>query len=170
MVSSAAAYHKAFMNPSITIVLMKWVTFGVALMLLSALIVPAMAEGEERYSYITVQNITVRLENEDAFVTMNYTVDGGIRLLVLLLGKSDLKQKALSILNFNDTEVRRLDLDRIDVRVNNVSDDYGRGSYWFPAHRFSVIVPSLTVITPQDVRHYENVSEIPDGLGYFAQP
>jgi hypothetical protein len=149
---------------------MKWIAFVVALMLLSALIPPAIAEGEERYSYIAVRDITVRLENEDAFVTMNYTVDGGIRLLVLLLGKSDLKQKALNILNFNDTEVRYLDLDRIEVRVNNVSDDYGRGSYWFPAHRFGVVVPSITIITPQDVRYYENVSEIPDGLGYFAQP
>jgi hypothetical protein len=29
-------------------------------------------------------------------------------------------------------------------------------------------VPSLTIITPQGVKHYENVSELPDGFGYFA--
>ncbi len=149
---------------------MKWVAFGVVLLLISALIVPTIATGEERYSYITVSDVTVRMENEDAFVTMNYTVDGGIRFLVLLLGKSDLEQKALDILNFNDTEVRSLDLERIEVRANNVSDDYGRGSYWFPAHRFGVTVPSLTVVTPQDVRYYENISELSDGFGYFAKP
>ncbi len=147
---------------------MKWVTVGLVLMLVSALVVPALAADEGRYSYITVKDVTVRLEKEDAVVTMNYTIDGGIGFLVLLLGKSDLKQKSLDILNFNDTRVQRLDLERVEVRVNNVSDDYGQGSYWFPAHRFGVVVPSLTVVTPQDVKRYENVSEFPDGLGYFA--
>ncbi|MCM2465918.1 hypothetical protein [Methanoculleus oceani] len=147
---------------------MKWVTVGLVLMLVSALVLPALAAGEERYGYITVKDVTVRLEKSDAVVTMNYTIDDGIGFLVLLLGKSDLKQKALDILNFNDTSVQHLDLDRIEVHVNNASDDYGQGSYWFPAHRFGVVVPSLTVISPQDVKHYENVSEFPDGLGYFA--
>lgn len=147
---------------------MKWVTVGLVLMLISALVVPALAADEGRYSYITVKDVTVRLEKADAVVTMNYTIDGGVGFLVLLLGKSDLKQKSLDILNFNDTRVQRLDLERIEVHVNNVSDDYGQGSYWFPAHRFGVVVPSLTVITPQNVNHYQNVRESPDGLGYFA--
>ncbi len=147
---------------------MKWVTFGLVLMLVSALVAPALAAGDERYSYITVKDVTVRLDKADAVVTMNYTIDDGIGFLVLLLGKSDLKQKALNILNFNDTRVQHLDLERIEVRVKGASDDYGQGSYWFPAHRFGVVVPSLTVITPQDVKHFENVSEFPDGLGYFA--
>lgn len=147
---------------------MKWVTVGLVLMLVSALVAPAVAAGEERYSYITVQDVTVRLEKEDAVVTMNYTIDGGIGFLVLLLGKSDLKQKALDILNFDNAEVQRLDLEHAEVRVKNVSSDYGKGSYWFPTHRFGVVVPSLTIITPQDVRHYENISDFPDGFGYFA--
>ncbi len=147
---------------------MKWVTVGLVLMLVSAFVAPAVAAGEERYSYITVKDVTVRLEKGDAVVNMNYTIDGGIGFLVLLLGKSDLKQKALDILNFNDTNVQHLDLEQIEVRVNNAADDYGQGSYWFPAHRFGVVVPSLTIISSQDVKHYENVSEFPDGLGYFA--
>ena len=149
---------------------MKWVTVGIVLVLVSALVAPAFAAGEERYSYITVKDVTVQLEKEDAVITMNYTIDSGIGFLVILLGKSDLKQKALDILNFNDTIVQRLDLEHIEVRVKGVSDDYGQGSYWFPAHRFGVVVPSLTIITPQDIRCYENVREFPDGLGYFAKP
>ncbi|WP_292366651.1 MULTISPECIES: hypothetical protein [unclassified Methanoculleus] len=147
---------------------MKWVTVGLVLLLVSALALPALAAGEERYGYITVKDVTVKLEKADAVVIMNYTIDDGIGFLVLLLGKSDLKQKSLDILNFNDTRVQHLDLDRIEVRVTNAANDYGQGSYWFPAHRFGVVVPSLTVITPQDVKRYENVSEFPDGLGYFA--
>lgn len=52
--------------------------------------------------------------------------------------------------------------------MKNISNDYGGGSYWLPAHTFGVVVPSLTIITPQDVKHYENVSDFPDGLGYFV--
>ena len=147
---------------------MKWVTVGVVLLLVSALVVPAAAVDEARYSYITVSDVTVRLEKADAVVTMNYTIDGGIGFLVLLLGKSDLKQKALAILDFNDMKVERLDLEHIEVRVHNAADDYGQGSYWFPAHRFGVVVPSLTIIAPKEIRHYENVSEVTDGFGYFA--
>ncbi|MCK9299170.1 hypothetical protein HL657_10880 [Methanoculleus sp. YWC-01] len=147
---------------------MKWVTVGIVLMLVSALVLPALAADEERYGYITVKDVTVTFEKADAVVTMNYTIDDGIGFLVLLIGKSDLKQKALDILNFNDTKVQHLDLDRIEVRVHNAANDYGQGSYWFPAHRFGVVVPSLTVVTPQGIKHFENVSEFSDGLGYFA--
>ena len=147
---------------------MKRLAVGMVLLLVAALIAPAVAAGEERYSYITVKDVTVRLEKADAVVTMNYTIDDGIGFLVLLLGKSDLRQKALEVLNFNNATVQYLDLERIEVRVKDASNDYGQGSYWFPAHGFGVVVPSLTVISPQDVKHYENVNEFPDGLGYFA--
>ena len=147
---------------------MKRLAVGMVLLLVAALIAPAVAAGEERYSYITVKDVTVRLEKADAVVTMNYTIDDGIGFLVLLLGKSDLRQKALEILNFNDANVQYLDLERIEVRVKDASNDYGQGSYWFPAHRFGVVVPSLTIVTSEDVKHYENISELPDGLGYFA--
>lgn len=139
-----------------------------ALMLVAVLVLPAMAAGDERHSYITVKDVTVRLEKADAVVTMNYTIDDGIGFLVLLLGKSDLREKALEVLNFDNADVQHLDLERVEVRVKNASNDYGQGSYWFPAHGFGVVVPSLTVISPQDVKHYENVNEFPDGLGYFA--
>ncbi|MDD3857096.1 MAG: hypothetical protein PHP43_03510 [Methanoculleus sp.] len=147
---------------------MKRLAVGMVLLLVAALIAPAVAAGEERYSYITVKDVTVRLEKADAVVTMNYTIDDGIGFLVLLLGKSDLRQKALEILNFNDASVQYLDLERIEVRVKDASNDYGQGSYWFPVHRFGVVVPSLTIVTSEDVKHYENISELPDGLGYFA--
>jgi hypothetical protein len=147
---------------------MKWVTVGLVLMLVFALVAPAVAAGEERYSYITVEDVTIRLEKADAVVTMNYTIDGGIGFLVLLLGKSDLKQKVLNILDFENAEVQRLDLKHAEVRVKNISNDYGKGLYWLPAHRFGVVVPSLTIITSQDVKHYENVSDFPDGLDYFV--
>jgi hypothetical protein len=147
---------------------MKYVAVGVVLMLVLALITPSMAADEGRYSYITVQDITIRLEKADAVVSMNYTVDNSIGFLVLLLGKSDLEQKVLNILNFDSVSVQYLGLDHAEIRVNGVSNDYGDGTYWFPEHSFGVVVPSLTIITPQSVRQYENISEIAGGFGYFA--
>ncbi|MFW5638450.1 MAG: hypothetical protein ACOCG4_04215 [Methanoculleus sp.] len=147
---------------------MRWVTAGVVLMLIAVLAAPAAAGSDERYSYITVENVTVRLLEEDAVVTINYQIDSGIGLLVLLLGKSDLRQKVLDVLNFEGARVQTVDLEHAVVHVKNASNDYGRGSYWFPEHRFGVVVPSLTIVTPHDTKHYEKVSEITGGLGYFS--
>ncbi len=137
-------------------------------MLIGAVVAPVTAVNEERYSYITVESITIHLVDERAVITIDYAIDDGIRLLVLLLGKSDLKDKVLQILDYPDATVYRADLDRAIVFVDNASYDYGSGSYWFPTHRFKVLVPSLTVITPQDVRFYKNVQEFPNGIGYFS--
>jgi hypothetical protein len=147
---------------------MKWATAGIVLMLLIALVAPAMAGGEEKYGYITVKSVTVQLVKERAVVTVDYKIDDHIGFLVLLLGKSDLKRKILQILDFEDAAVQRVDLERAVVFVNNASYDYDRGSYWFPAHKFNARIPSLTIITPQDIRQYENTREFPDGLGFFA--
>lgn len=149
---------------------MKWATVGVLLMLLSALVVPVVAaENEEKFSYITVEEVTVHLVEEQAVITMNYQIDDGIGFLVLLLGKSDLKRKVGEVLNFEDAKIQSIDLEHAEVLVENASENYGQGSYWFPEHKFRVVVPSLTIITPQDTKYYENVSEISGGLGYFAR-
>jgi hypothetical protein len=147
---------------------MKWTTVGIVLMLLCVLVAPAMAGSEERYSYITVKGVTVQLVKERAVITVDYTIDQPIGFLVLLLGKSDLKRKVLQMLDFDDGVVQRVDLERAVVFVNNASLDYGHGSYWFPEHKFNVVVPSLTIITPQEIKSYEQVNRVPDGLGYFA--
>jgi hypothetical protein len=149
---------------------MKWATVGVLLMLVASLVFPAVAAGnEEKYSYITVEDVVLHLEEEQAAITIHYQIDDGIGFLVLLLGKSDLQRKVDEILNFEDAEIQSIDLEHAEVLVENASENYGQGSYWFPEHRFRVVVPSLTIITPQNVRHYENVSEITGGLGYFAR-
>ncbi|HQE09627.1 MAG TPA: hypothetical protein PLN60_04090 [Bacillota bacterium] len=137
-------------------------------MLVAALVTPAVAGNDGRYSYITVEDVTIRLVKEQAVVTINYQIDSGIGFLVLLLGKSDLKQKVLDILNFEDAQIQTVDLEHAVVVVNNASNDYGHGSYWFPEHKFGVVVPSLTIITPHDTKYYENVSEFAGGLGYFS--
>ncbi len=150
---------------------MRWAAPVVILMLFAVLAAPAFAADDPaRYSYISVESISINLAKEHAVVTVDYTIDDGISLLVMLLGKSDLKKKVLEVLDFENARVQRIDLDSAVIIVSNASEDYGENTYWFPAHTFNVQVPALTVTTPQETRSFENAQEIPNGVGYFAAP
>lgn len=135
---------------------------------ISVLAVPAAAE-DNRYSYITVQGVTITLANEDATVTLNYSIDEGIQLLVHLLGMNDLRTKVLDVVNFSDAEIVDLDMNHAVIHVPGAGLDYGDGAYWFPKHEFGAMIPHLTVTSPQDSRTFENVSEVPQGMGYFKE-
>ncbi len=136
------------------------------LLLIAALAVPAAA-AENRYSYITVQGVEITLVNQDATVTLNYTIDEGIQLLVQFLGMSDLRTKVLSIANFENAEIMEIDMDHAVIRVPGAGLDYGDGAYWFPRHDFGAVIPVMTVSSPQDSRTFLNMSEFPRGMGYF---
>ncbi|PKL57800.1 MAG: hypothetical protein CVV34_05645, partial [Methanomicrobiales archaeon HGW-Methanomicrobiales-5] len=43
------------------------------------LVTPALAANEERYGYITVEDVTVQLDNGTAVIHVNYAVDEGTR-------------------------------------------------------------------------------------------
>ncbi|MDN7023517.1 hypothetical protein FGU65_01140 [Methanoculleus sp. FWC-SCC1] len=148
---------------------MRWAAPVIVLMLLAVLAAPAFANDDSaRYSYISIENVSINLAEEHAVVTVDYTIDDGISLLVMLLGKSDLRRKVLEVLDFENARVQRLDLNRAVVIVSNASDDYGGGTYWFPKHTFTVQIPDLTVTTPQETRRFTHVREVPGGIGYFA--
>lgn len=148
---------------------MRWAAVGLVLVvLLGFCTYPAMAATDERYSYITVKNISINFENEHATITIDYSIDGGIQLLVMLLGKSDLKKKVVSAVNYEDADVQEIDLERAVIFVKRAAYDYGDGAYWYPVHQFNVVTPALTIITPQNVRYYERVNATPTGIGYFC--
>jgi len=136
-------------------------------MLVCAMAAPALAVEDQRYSYITVHKMEITVENNRATITIDYTLDEGIRVLVLLLGKSDLKSKLLKIVNYDDAYFQEVGLDRAVLVVDNASDDYGEGIYWFPQHYFNVLLPELRVRTPQATRDYSNTNELNGGIGHF---
>lgn len=147
---------------------MKRPAIGVLLLILiGCAVAPAMALNEEKFSYITVQNVDITLDNTSARIRMNYTIDDGTRFIVMLLGKQDLKNKLIKILNYEDVVVKNIELDSAEVMITDASYTYGRGIYWFPSHQFNVNVPVLTVHTPQTRRQFTNVNEFPNGIGYF---
>jgi hypothetical protein len=128
---------------------------------------PAMGANEERYGYITVQDVTVQLKNDTALINVNYTVDEGTRIIFFLLGKQDLKNKLYRILNYEGAQMRRIDLQSAEFSVDGAAFSYGKGIYWYPSHQFNIVIPSLTVQSPQVTRTFSTVSAFPDGIGYF---
>jgi hypothetical protein len=147
---------------------MKGCAIAVCLIFLAAAVIPASAAANnDKYGYITIEAVDISLEGSQASITVDYTLDEPTRVIVLLLGKQDLKNRLLTVLNYDDAEVKSIDLNRAELVVDDVSYSYGRGVYWFPEHVFNVIVPSLRVTTPQVVREYSSVEGIPNGIGYF---
>jgi hypothetical protein len=147
---------------------MRAVAVALGVILLMGCTAAAMAAGEERYGYIEIKEIAVRLDNDTAVITMDYSVDEGTRIIFFLLGKQDLKNKLYHILNYPDAQVRRIDLKSAEFIVTGASYSYGNGIYWYPVHEFNVVVPSLTVASPQVTKTFSMTSRFPDGIGYFA--
>jgi hypothetical protein len=142
-------------------------TIAVLCLFLFGMTAPVLAVNEEKYGYITVQSVDITLVKDSAEIQINYTLDEPTRLLVLLLGKQDLKNRLLRVLNYDDAKVTYIEMDQARLQVDDVSYDYGRGIYWFPEHKFNVIIPSLTVTTPQLTREYSYTDNISNGIGYF---
>jgi hypothetical protein len=142
-------------------------TIAVLCLFLFGMTAPVLAVNEEKYGYITVQSVDINLVKDSAEIQINYTLDEPTRLLVLLLGKQDLKNRLLRVLNYDDAKVTYIEMDQARLQVDDVSYDYGRGIYWFPEHKFNVIIPSLTVRTPQLTREYSYTDNISNGIGYF---
>jgi hypothetical protein len=141
----------------------------VLLILLSiSLVVPVLAANEERYSYITIQDVQIRLDNGSAVIHVNYKVDEGTRFIFFLLGKQDLKNKLMKILNYHDARVNRIDLSSADLTVADAALSYGNGIYWYPSHDFNIAIPQLSVSSPQATRNFTMTREFPSGMGYFA--
>jgi len=130
--------------------------------------VPVMAANEDRYSYITVQDVQIRLSNGSANIHVNYKVDEGTRFIFFILGKQDLKNKLVKILNYEGAQMNRIDLSSADFTVEDAALSYGNGIFWYPSHEFNIVIPLLSVKTPQATRNFTMTKEFPSGMGYFT--
>jgi hypothetical protein len=135
--------------------------------ILLGIAIPAMAADDERYGYIKVQDVSIQLNNDAAVIHVNYTVDEGTRIIFFLLGKQDLKNKLNHILNYDSAQMRRINLSSAEFIVNDAAYSYGKGIYWFPSHSFNVVIPVLSVQSPQITRTFFMTTMFPDGMGYF---
>ena len=146
---------------------MKLLPVMLCALILLAMIIPAGAADPNQYSYITVEGCTIHLNDENAVIDLNYSIDEGIVFLVHLLGKSDLKHKLGEITRYPDARYQTIDMNHATIVVSSVSQNYGEGSYWFPAHTFGIEIPEVTLISPQVDRTY-NMTRSIEGMGYFG--
>jgi hypothetical protein len=144
--------------------------YAVMLLILLSLsmAVPGMAANADRYSYITIQDVQINLNNGSADIHVNYKVDEGTRFIFFILGKQDLKNKLMKILNYEDAQMNRIDLSSADFTVEDAALSYGKGIYWYPSHEFNIVIPTLSVKTPQVTRNFTMTKEFPGGIGYFT--
>ncbi len=147
---------------------MKKISIAVILLLLCGMTAPVCAADTSRYSYIMVESVEIDLNNKQAEIQVSYEIDDGIELVVVLLGKSDLKKKLKTVLAFDEIRFQEVELDHAVLLIEDASFDYGDGSYWFPEHRFGIMIPELTVKSPQTERTFEMTDEFPKGMGYFG--
>jgi hypothetical protein len=159
--------QKGYIGCVITYYAMKGCAIAVCLLFVAVTAIPASAANNDKYGYITIQSVDISLDGDKATIKVDYILDEPTRVIVLLLGKQDLKTRLLTVLNYDDAEVKAIDLNSAELVVDDVSYSYGRGVYWFPEHVFNVMVPDLRVTTPQVVREYSSVEGIPNGIGYF---
>jgi hypothetical protein len=138
------------------------------ILLTLSMAVPVIAANEDRYSYITIEDIQVKLNNGSAAIHVNYNVDEGTRFIFFILGKQDLKNKLMKILNYEDAQMNRIDLSSADFTVEDAAFSYGKGIFWYPSHEFNVVIPRLSVKTPQVTRNFTLTKEFPSGIGYFT--
>lgn len=149
------------------IILMRTSAIAVIFIIIICTAVPVMAANDERYSYITINDMTISLDKDQANIKVNYTIDTGTQLIVYLLGKQDLKNKLLKVLNYEDATVKNVEMNSAEIQINDISYDYGKGIYWFPEHEFNVVIPTLRVVSPQVTREYRNTKKFSDGMGFF---
>ena len=144
--------------------------YAVVLLILFTLsmAVPVMAANADRYSYITVHDVQIKLNNGSADIHVNYKVDEGTRFIFFILGKQDLKNKLMKILNYQDAQMNRIDLSSADFTVEDAALSYGNGIFWYPSHDFNVVIPVLSVKTPQATRNFTMTKQFPGGMGYFT--
>jgi len=146
---------------------MKASVIAMLCILILGMAMPVLAANDERYSYITINDMTINLEKDQANIKVNYTIDPGTQLIVYLLGKQDLKNKLLKVLNYEDVTVKNVEMNSAEIQINDISYDYGKGIYWFPEHEFNVVIPNLRVVSPQVSREYRNTKKFSDGMGFF---
>ena len=139
----------------------------ISLFLIVLCVAPAAAANDERYGYITLESVQIQLHNDTAIIDMHYSVDEGTRFIFFLLGKQDLKNKLITILNYDDAQMQFVNLSDAEFEIDQVAYWYGNGVYWFPTHQFNVVIPKLTVVSPQVVRNFTNTNLFPGGIGYF---
>jgi hypothetical protein len=148
---------------------MRWHLLLVLGLLLPALSLPALAADENRVGYLSLEGVSIELQGPEARIEVDYTLDPGMQLILLLLGTGDLQRKLERSLNFPSLKAEEVGPTRAVFTLEDATADYGDRAYWFPPHSFGATFPRVTVEAPGYSQSYTRTRSIPKGFGYFWQ-
>ena len=127
------------------------------------------------YGYLAVQSVTYKLDNLEADITVKYTIEPWISVLVFLFGKQDLKKRIQELLHYpepgynQEVTFQYVGINKAVLHVTNVSVENQNDSYWLRKHSFGCHIPLLTFIIPNtdDNKTFENIDKMSKGFAYF---
>lgn len=133
-----------------------------------------LGDAANRYGYLTINSIDVSLIGTTAEITVDYKIEPWIKILVITLGREDLKKRILGVINYPDAGREQIvtfkyfNDKKAIITVTNTVIDYHDGSFWYNQHEFGTIIPRIVFhISDTDKKWYYNIKLMPKGFGYF---
>jgi hypothetical protein len=147
---------------------MRWSLPVLLVLFLIGLVHPALAGDGNRIGYVSFDEAKIQLHDVNARVEVEYTLDPGMPLIILLFGSGDLQKKIEKSLNFPSLKAEEVGLSKAVFTAEDVSENYGNRAYWFSPHSFGVTFPRVEVVAPGFTMSYTRTAAIPKGFGFFA--
>ena len=147
---------------------MRWPLLVLLVLLSIGPAAPVLAIDAGRIGYVSFEQVRIQLHDADARVEVDYTLDPGMHVIILLFGVGDLQKKVERSLNFPSLKAEEVGLSHAVFSVNGISEDYGDRAYWFPAHSFGVTFPQVKVNAPGYSLSFTRARYLPKGFGYFG--
>jgi len=147
---------------------MRWPLAVLLVLLLSAIALPVLAAEGNRIGYVSFEQASIQLIDGNARVEVDYSLDPGMGLIIVLFGSGDLQKKIERSLNFPSVKPEEVGLSHAVFTVEQASEDYGDRAYWFPAHSFGVTFPRVQVKAPGYSLSFSETRVLPKGFGYFG--
>ena len=147
---------------------MRWPLPLLLALLLAGLVLPVLAAEGNRIGYVSFQEVSIRLTNGTARAEVDYNLDPGMDLIILLFGVGDLQKKLESSLNYPSPKAEEIGLSHAVFIVPGAAEDDGNGAYWFPAHSFGVTFPLVEVDAPGYSQTFTETRTITKECGFFG--
>jgi len=139
-------------------------------------IIDPLPPGANNFGYLKISSVYYDLKNMDADITVNYTMEPWISFLVTFLGKQDLKDRVIQVIQYpekgynQEVTFKYIGNDKAILHVTNVAIDNMDNSYWLKPHSFGCTIPELVfVISEDNVQTFYNVKDMSRGLGFFKK-
>ena len=147
---------------------MRWPLLVLLVLLSIGFAAPVLAIDAGKIGYVSFEQVRIQLHDGNARVEVDYALDPGMNLIILLFGAGDLQKKVERSLNFPSLKAEEVGSSHAVFTVDDVSDNYGDRAYWFRPHSFGVTFPQVKVNAPGYSLSYTRARAIPRGFGYFG--